>query len=342
MAVRVSTAGGERTAGIAGVSTCGSVWACPVCSARITARRTEDVAGVLDAWKARTGGRVVMVTLTVRHHAGQSLRQVWDGVTVAWRSASNGRTWDGLQRVYGTPMPSRGRVVERIPVVKVVEVTHGKHGWHVHVHALLLVRGDVTDRAARLIGQTMWERWDAGARRAGLQGGVREAMDAHLVKPSASGSDALAEYFTKAVYEVTLGAQKDARAGGRTPFGVLASLMAHRAGVAVLSGEEVARDEAIWREWETGSRGRRQISYSHGLRAWLGLLEVATDEEIAAEDCGGEPVYMIGQEAWSWMTRWGLVPAMLDAWEASEAEGRRHMAQLVALYARASGPPRVA
>ena len=332
--VKVSGASGERVAGIAGVSTCSSVWACPCCSAKIAGVRTGEVADVLTQWKQHTGGRVIMVTLTVRHDASQSLAEVWTGVSRAWRAACNGKAWDQAQRCYGVPMPSRGRVVERVPVVRVVEVTHGQHGWHVHVHALLLVRAGVTDREARLIGDAMWGRWDRGAVAAGLRSGSRQAMDAHLVTPGSEGTS-LADYFTKAVYEATLGGvSKEGRSGSRTPFQILGDLMAHRAGERRLSQVELARDTRLWSEWETGSRGRRQISYSHGLRDWLALEVERTDQDIAEEDAGGEVVYLIGADAWRWIVRHGVVPGMLDAWEASDDVGRAYMAMLVQLHAR--------
>ena len=59
-------------AGFSGLVTCGSVWACPVCSAKILARRSLELGAGLLAWEA-AGGRLVMGTLTMRHHRGHRL-----------------------------------------------------------------------------------------------------------------------------------------------------------------------------------------------------------------------------------------------------------------------------
>src|SRR5690606_39143584 len=70
--VKVSGRGGHRSAGFGGLATCGSVWACPVCSAKIAVRRASEVEQALN-WNVERGGTVVFATLTVRHRRGQSL-----------------------------------------------------------------------------------------------------------------------------------------------------------------------------------------------------------------------------------------------------------------------------
>ena len=45
---------GGNIAGFSGLATCGSVWACPVCSAKIATRRAEELADVM-RFGARTG-----------------------------------------------------------------------------------------------------------------------------------------------------------------------------------------------------------------------------------------------------------------------------------------------
>ncbi|WP_285250871.1 hypothetical protein [Pseudarthrobacter sp. fls2-241-R2A-168] len=44
MAVKLSGSGADKKAGFSGMATCGSTWACPVCSAKIAATRALDLA----------------------------------------------------------------------------------------------------------------------------------------------------------------------------------------------------------------------------------------------------------------------------------------------------------
>ncbi|WP_143510667.1 hypothetical protein [Pseudonocardia sp. Ae717_Ps2] len=48
--------GEPGTAGFGGLATCGSVWACPVCSAKISARRSKDLEQLIN-WNADRGAR---------------------------------------------------------------------------------------------------------------------------------------------------------------------------------------------------------------------------------------------------------------------------------------------
>ncbi|MCD2198057.1 hypothetical protein LQ327_32265 [Actinomycetospora endophytica] len=61
-----------RRAGFEGLVSCGSVWACPVCAAKVAAKRAEELAAVLDAVHAK-GGSAFMLTMTIRHNAGDRL-----------------------------------------------------------------------------------------------------------------------------------------------------------------------------------------------------------------------------------------------------------------------------
>lgn len=62
----VTSPDGSRTAGLSGLSTCGSVWACPQCSAKVAARRAEELTQVMVAIE-KAGGSAHLMTLTMRH-----------------------------------------------------------------------------------------------------------------------------------------------------------------------------------------------------------------------------------------------------------------------------------
>ena len=64
----------EGIVGFAGLSTCGRVWLCPVCNAKIMAQRALEVGAVL-AWAAEHHYLVVWGSLTVHHTADSRLRK---------------------------------------------------------------------------------------------------------------------------------------------------------------------------------------------------------------------------------------------------------------------------
>ena len=74
---------GTRSAAYGGLKTCGSVWCCPVCAAKVATRRADDLATVMRAVD-ELGGSAFLLTLTMRHDRGDRL-----GLTSEQRSRRN-------------------------------------------------------------------------------------------------------------------------------------------------------------------------------------------------------------------------------------------------------------
>jgi hypothetical protein len=320
----VTETDGHRRAGFGGIATCGSVWACPVCSAKIGAHRQGEIEQALSAWHGR-GGRVALATFTMRHNASQSLADLWEAKSYAWGKVTSGRAWVDDQEQFGTPLARtitrgkrKGEVVTegRVPWIAVTEVTHGQNGWHVHVHVLLLLAegSPDTDPLVAMMGDAMFSRWRDALQRKGFAAprvvrynGPHESAGYprcdRLGAHTHGGFDwrllhgdpaaALGEYFTKVNYsasmELARGDLKAGRGRNRTPFTILRNI--------VTTGD--ADDLDLWHEWEQGSRGRRQIGWSVGLRGLLlGTEDTPEDEEIAAADEGGTVEYGVHRSAW--------------------------------------------
>lgn len=271
-------------AGFAGLSTCSSVWADPVCNAKIMARRAVEIGAAVEVWQAR-GGRVAFVTLTMRHRRGQRLATLWDGLSKAWAKVTSGKGWVTDRERHGVA-----------GWLRVVEVTHGSNGWHVHVHSLLFLDPGLVEPDLAGLHASMFGRWSRALVRSGLARPLMVGQDAKLVA-GAADSD-LAAYFTKAVYgsraiglEFTQTQSKSARSvhGTRAVWGLLDD---------VLGGDADALD--LWHEWERGSRGRRQLTWSKGMRQALQLGAEATDEDIAEEEVGTaqDDLVLITAEGW--------------------------------------------
>lgn len=294
VAVKLTGTGSERRAGFSGVATCGSTWACPVCSQKIATQRAADLAAAVLAWHV-LGGRVLMVTLTMRHRKKQRLAELWDSLSYAWGKVTSGRGWLTDSDLCGTVIPRvvktgtrKGQTVNetKIGFARVVETTQGDNGWHVHIHALLFVRGDITEPESRMLADSMYGRWANAL----VAKGLTSPTLAHGVDVRLVGLDdalLLGDYFSKSVYtaekagwEVAGGSGKKAGNGNRTPFQILADV--------VKNGD--ADDLSLWWEWEKASHNRRQLTWSAGLREMLALGDEKTDEEITEEELGGDVV----------------------------------------------------
>lgn len=292
--LRLTQGTGGPVAGLSGLATCGSVWACPVCSARIATVRAGDLADVM-RYAFRQGCEAAMVTLTMRHHQGQTLGQCWNALMTAWKAVTSGKSWVADR----TTMAVRGWV-------RVVEVTKGEHGWHVHVHVLLIFDQPALPSELRGLADRMWRRWNAALLRNGFDSvrGVGTDIRKASLRPGVSGG--LHEYFVKLSHEITGGHAKLARGSGRTPFQILSD--------ALDAGEKA--DLEAWWEWESVSRGRRQIAWSKGLRQWAGVGAEQTDEEIAGADLEADDMLFIEPASWRAMRhRPGEVCELLEVTE---------------------------
>lgn len=275
-----------------GVVSCGSVWSCAVCSAKIAARRSMEVEAAALAHTA-AGGELVMLTLTVRHDRSQGLAELLDALRGAWRSVQNDRRW----------LPVRSELVGSITAT---EITRGPNGWHPHLHLLLFVPGGGAGAAALSdLGEWLPEAWRVRVA-ARLGGSGPDLAHGVHVKQLDAGA---AAYVSKIADETT---RADLKSDSRSVWALLD---------AVDDGETWAI--AAFVEFFRATKGRRAIVWSRGLKARFGIGELS-DEEIAAREVGGLVLDVVPSDRWlSWcrsLTSSGVVVALAHL-ESLEARG---------------------
>jgi Replication protein len=305
--VRVS----DGHAGFAGLASCGSVWVCPVCSSKVMARRSLEVGAAVAAAGAE-GLPVAFCTLTMRHSKNDRLATLWAGLAKGWGRATSGCKWDAQRTEFGV-----------VGYVRVVEVTHGKNGWHVHVHALIFAEGFAEPGGLDGLMEPMWGRWSAGLQSQGLAAPLPVGSEWHVVGGDLSGT-ALGEYLAKGAGAAgAIGAELT-----QTQSKIARSVHSTDSHWSILRDGPVNGEVAgirLWREWEKASKGKRQIAWSRGLRDRLGLLlEEKSDEDIAAEEIGSrdDTVVWITRNGWAALVRQpALIGQVLTAAEGHDTAG---------------------
>jgi len=110
--------------------TCGSVWACPICSERVAAQRASDMESALQRHRA-AGGRLMFLTLTHHHERGTKLSDQLKQQSEALKLMQRDWTYRELCRKNGV-----------LGMVRGLEMTHSdRNGWHAHVHFLVFIAG---------------------------------------------------------------------------------------------------------------------------------------------------------------------------------------------------------
>ena len=310
-------------AGFSGLQHCGSVWSCPVCAARILVHRALEIGAVLGR-AMEAGHSLGFVTLTMRHRKGQALDLLWKAGGKGWKRAISGRGWVAVE-----PMVDGW--------VRVWEVTTGENGWHVHVHAVVVMPGGSTEADLDLVAGGMFERWSAGLQAAGLDAPMRKGQDWHLVAGE-DAADQLAEYLSKSV-SVLDGLKREAVATG---LGLeLTHSMPGRARevqrtepVWSILGDLVETGEASalrrWHEWESASKGRRQVGWSTGLRdRFAPMLEELEDQAVVDQQLGSEDDDLVRFTVKEWREIVRHPERIPDLLEAAEGQGLSAVKELL-------------
>lgn len=243
----------KEKAHYSGLRVCASVWVCPVCAAKISERRREELVRGIEAWKA-IGGQVIMLTQTVPHYQHQPLNWVLSRFSKARKLLRNRKPWKRIAAGIGLAGS-----------VRALEVTYGENGWHVHVHELLFLRPGVQVDLVVLESDVL-EQWKKACIGAGLS-----EPNHHGVKVD-NGAQA-AKYASKwgMEDELTKAHIKKGREGHLTPWDFLRQV-----------DEGDMEGVGLFVEYAKAFKGKRQLTWSEGLRDLLGLAKEETDEEVAA------------------------------------------------------------
>lgn len=245
-----------------GVVTCGSVWVCPLCAAKIQERRRLEVALAI-AYAKSIERAPFMASFTFPHRVDQPLSLLLKLQSQALTKMRQRRDYIALMLKAG----SAGRI-------RSLEVTHGANGWHPHTHELLFCVPEIPSAYLR---EELARMWLKACRSVGL---FREDRDreADFLRHSVdvqAGDEGVASYLAKLddqsawglSHELTKASSKQGRRTGRHPFALAAEKSTRR----------------LFLEYVEAMKGQRQLVWSRGLKSAVGLDDLS-DEEVAQQE----------------------------------------------------------
>jgi len=262
-----------------GVISCGSIWTCATCSARIRVRREAELEKAAIE-HCKRGGQLAMLTLTARHKRRNSLTETLDALLGAWRQFQCLSAW----KRGGTT----GVMDLATGYVRALEVTYGENGWHPHLHTLLFIEPGCTELDALQMVERAKSTWATLVRRKlGLAPSQKHGL--HLLWFGADSQTA-AHYIAKVAKEMTFAESKS----GRDPMTLL--------------DDTEPQSVAMFIEYAEAMHKKRALTWSRGLRQQLGLLDAEpTDDELADanNDVGTEVAVLSGDHyrSLSWKDR---------------------------------------
>jgi hypothetical protein len=245
-----------------GLSTCGSQ-DCPVCAAKILARRAEEIKHACTEWR-HEGCHVYMLTLTVRHALGDDLKWIRTQMSAAYSGMWKGRAGMALSQH-----------CTREHHIKSTEVTFGSNGYHPHYHVLMFTTDELTDVHKR----EMLEAWKHQVSE--KLGASHVPDDAHGIELSVSHDD---NYISKMGLEVAGITMKAAKGSNLTMWQVAD---------CAAGGQKWAR--RVWHEYVKAMHGARRQVWSQGAKRYFGIKHLS-DQAIAEAPIGDKqgPLYVAG------------------------------------------------
>ncbi len=274
-----------------GMRICGSVWACPVCSEKIMARRREQVETIVSK-SIESDHKLYFVTFTVSHKEEHGLGDILEAFKVGLKSIRSGSPWKKFKERTGY-----------VGLIRALEILHGSNGWHPHTHEIWVTKDgmDIESEKEKLIS-----RWFKLMEKTGFVGSTERVRKAFkqisiTIDEVKSDNDTLANYLTKmgstsawgVAHELTSSAKKQSK--GVSPFQLAYDW--HEGRNDKLKAKQAQKMGGLFLEYldETKKRSLKSIFISNALRSQFGMDEI-TDEVVLDSDDDEEVVQLTAEQ----------------------------------------------
>ena len=280
------------------LTTCGSVWACPVCCSLVQQRRRPEITQLVD-WAYSGDMTASMVTLTFPHTKFDSLGDLLSKQRDAFKRLRAGKMWQGFKQKYGFQ-----------GLVRSLELTHGKNGWHPHTHELW-VTSPIHVRDRDNFRSFILDRWIKACSAAGLldPSDPLQLKAFHLhavdVRFDAKESDYLAKQDSGRAWgvdrEIALASSKKGKAAGVHPHEFLV--------------RQAVGDFERYIEYVNAMKGARQLYWSSRLKARVGVDDVSDEVLAERETERAEVLGLLTADQWRYVRGNDARAELLDAAE---------------------------
>jgi len=311
--VKVMRSAKVQRAHYGGLIVCGGVWVCPICSAKITERRRQELEGANDKGLSK-----FMVTYTLQHDRNDELCRLdhWEKKKIT-RGKKKGKIKDvkiergllpdllaGIKDMKATW--GYKKLLERLHIagsVTALEITISNvNGWHPHLHALMFSTLKQNEIKADEIRSELSALFVASMSKRGRY--VHDQIGVNVK----SGKEIKSEYLAKfgeadtkqstwsLAAEITKSPVKSGRDDDHFhPFELLDMYLSKN----INAGRKFI-------EYAVAMKGKKQLHYTKGLKKLLGLDDVElSDQEVAEMEVDKSAVMFaeIQPEEWTIILR---------------------------------------
>jgi len=252
-----------------GLEHCGSVWVCPVCNYKISKYRAEQIHNTVSNIRAGCGS-VGMMVLTAPHHRWTNLQDSLDVVINSWRKVKSGRKFIELKQKYNY-----------IGDIRVLQTTWGKNGWHNHLHILLSAYCDEIELEA--FAGKLFELWQDKVQKADFKRPNKQGYKFTVVYDE----HGISNYICTGGIADEMTNVRRAKDGNRTPFEILQDIKDNKG--------NTEQDIRLFREYATFFKGKKQLTWSKGMKNDYCDLKDKKDEQIVKDETRGNIVLSLSK-----------------------------------------------
>lgn len=250
---------------VSGLETCSSVWACPVCSAKISTYRKSELSQIINYWEKE----MLFITFTIRHNSSQSLKEIWEAMSKAWTVFTSGKGYLLLKDSY-----------EIEHYIKSTEITYSeRNGWHLHLHTVFFMNKKIKNKTQ--FKKRIFTRWNNALSKSNFDCTLENGVDVVDVYKNSGLGAYMAKLSDDVAYEINGTNTKIAKGKSMTMLTLLNNLIEiKKSNKEYYLNDEYNRLLKVWHEYEIVSKGKRQITFSNGLKKLSNIHDDYTDEEI--------------------------------------------------------------
>lgn len=316
---------------------CGSVWVCPCCSARILAKRGNEVEKGVENW-TQAGGAVFMLTLTHAHKRT-------DNLALKMKLLQK-----GLSRFFGDrAMKKVFNQFGKVGQIKALETTYSDaSGWHPHHHILMFSKMSPDEFLSDTVAVTFDKNnhveyvtpyREKQLEKLGRVDDIKQVTFEFFIKSywikicrevglglptmkhgvNIQNASAVKTYLTKfkTAQELTNAQAKSGNGDSRNQWEILAD--AHNG---------CASSGKLWQIYADSFKGQRQLFWSRGLKEMLLIDEIA-DDEIEELEGNKEDDFIniieLGVEDWGYIRKKNWEAQLLDIVEDDQKQDKENL-----------------
>lgn len=294
------------------VKTCGSVWACPVCAAKVAEVRRREITHAMQA-HVTAGGHAYLLTFTFPHYMGQTLDELLPKFDKARNRFQGSKGWKKVMQVANPAKGIEAGVAGRVGSITSAEVTYGGNGWHPHLHMLVFCNAGAfgegePDEYGRLSSPAIdyfRGEWVRHLEKAGLVDGSNRQWALGYALDVRGGKGA-AEYIAKWGREEKWGLSSEltsshAKTGRRDTWGTKDHYTPFQ--LLQLSADGDGHATCAFREFVDAFDGKRMLTWSPGLKDRFGIAELSDEDAAAEEELGLNDEHQVGEIEQEQLTR---------------------------------------